>query len=82
MAGRLVGPLDAADGAMVVKVLKRGPVTEDERTATRARLASELRNEALQSTYQALLQTVARGASIEENQQLWTQIEQRAPRAR
>ena len=81
-AGRLVGPLDAADGVMVVKVLKRGPDTEDERSATRARLASELRNEALQSTYQALLQTVARGASIEENAQLWTQIEQSAPRAR
>jgi peptidyl-prolyl cis-trans isomerase D len=80
-AGRLVGPLDASEGVIVVKVLKRGPATEEDRIAARARLAAELRGEALQSTYQALLQSVARGASIQENEQLWTEIEQRAPRA-
>ncbi len=79
-AGRLVGPLDAPDGVVVVKVLKRGPATEEERASTRARLAADLRNEALQSTYQALLQTVARGAAVQENEQLWAQIQDRAPR--
>ena len=81
-AGRLVGPLDGEDGVIVVKVLKKGPSTEDERIATRARLAADLRNEALQSTYQSLLQTVARKASIEENEQLWREIERRAPSPR
>ncbi len=73
-AGTVVGPVDAVNAVAVVKLLKRGPASPEDRAAARDRLVDDLREEATDRAWRALLQTASRKASIEENPALWEQI--------
>ncbi|HKY32320.1 MAG TPA: peptidyl-prolyl cis-trans isomerase [Candidatus Polarisedimenticolia bacterium] len=73
-AGRVSGPLDAADGVVVVKVIKRGPASPEETERIRASLREQLLSRQRDSAFTALLGRLQKSAAIEVNDQLLSDL--------
>ena len=62
---QLVGPLDSDDGVVVIKIIKRGPESEDEAAETKSLLRLQLLREKRDTAYEAVMNRVQDSASIE-----------------
>ncbi|MFQ5700671.1 MAG: peptidyl-prolyl cis-trans isomerase [Acidobacteriota bacterium] len=76
-AGSVIGPLDADDGVVVVKVIKRSPTTPEETAAVRRRVRDQLIARKQSEAFDALLQGLQRTASIETNDPFWRTLGRR-----
>jgi hypothetical protein len=79
-AGALLDPLDAADGVVVIRLIKRGPETAEETALATVRLKNDLLRRKQDEAFEALMRQLQRAASIEQNEPLLSRLTRRASR--
>ncbi len=79
-AGELLGPLDAADGVVVIRLIKHGPETAEETALAKARLKNDLLRRKQEEAFDALMRRLQRAASIEQNEAFLSRLTRRASR--
>jgi len=79
-AGEVKGPLDAPEGVVVVKVLKRGPEGPEEIAQLKATLRSEILERKKEDAFGALLQRLQKATPPEINPEVMESLSRRAAR--